>query len=263
MGMNIRVAVLAIIILGLSGIGFGQHTLTSKRLRAVFLRGAAASVGSVFIQISNGTFTGNTGCNIMNGKVNLRGERITFSGLITTKRACTQTSASLESSTLSALATATRYKVISGRVKLYAGNRLVAEFQTQPKPSTATADEPEFPADQLGIEDRKWMLESIGPKAITKTENAPYMIFDTAKSSAGGDTGCNAFGGSYTVTSGSKISITEIISTMRACIEDDRMSLEGRFLDGLRSADRYAIKANKMFLYGRGKLLLTFVGQKK
>jgi len=261
--MNIRVAVLAIIILGLSGFGFGQHTLTSKTLRAVFLREATAPVGSVFIQISNGTFTGNTGCNIMNGKVNLRGERITFSGLITTKRACTQTSASLESSTLSALATATRYKVISGRVKLYAGNRLVAEFQTQPEPSTATADEPEFPADQLGIEDRKWMLESIGPKAITKMENAPYMIFDPAKSSAGGDTGCNAFGGSYTVTSGSKISITEIISTMRACIEDDRMSLEGRFLDGLRSADRYAIKANKMFLYGRGKLLLTFVGQKK
>jgi len=182
MGMDIRVAVLAIIILGLSGIGFGQHTLTSKTLRAVFLPEATAPVGSVFIQISNGTFTGNTGCNIMNGKVNLRGERITFSGLITTKRACTQTSASLESSILSALATATRYKVISGRVKLYAGNRLVAEFQTQPKPSTATADEPEFPADQLGIEDRKWMLESIGPtlvcSAITEDKKFQRALID-------------------------------------------------------------------------------------
>jgi len=59
------------------------------------------------------------------------------------------------------------------------------------------------------------------------------------------------------------ISITEIISTMRACIEDERMDLERGFLDGLRAADRFVIQADKMSLYQRNELLLTFVGRKK
>lgn len=262
MGMKHRLAILAIIILSFAGLAIGQRTLTGKEWHAVYLRGATPPVSSVSIQISNDKFTGNTGCNIMNGKVNIRGASISFSAFITTKRACTQRSASLESSVLSALTSANRYRLISpGRAKLYAGKRLVAEFQTQL--GSSETDEPQYPVDQLGIEDRKWVLDSIGLGTLPKTANPPYIIFDAEKGSAGGDTGCNAFGGSYNVANGSKISITEIISTMRACVEDERMNLERGFLDALRTADRYVIKADKMILYKRNQLLLTFVGQKK
>ena len=262
MGMNHRAAVLTIIILAFAALAFGQGTLRGKTWQAIYLSGAIPPTSSVFLHISSNSFTGNTGCNIMNGKVNIRGQSISFSAIITTKRACTQSSASLESSILSALTSTTRYKVVSpGRAKFFAGKRLVAEFQS--RSTKSDADEPQNPVDQLGIEDRKWMLASIGPNAISKTENPPYIIFDPAKGSAGGDTGCNAFGGTYNVTNGSKISITEIISTMRACIENERMDLERGFLDGLRAADRFVIQADKMSLYQRNELLLTFVGRKK
>jgi heat shock protein HslJ len=50
---------------------------------------------------------------------------------------------------------------------------------------------------------------------------------------------------------------------MRACIEDRRMEIERGFLDGLRTADRYEIRADRLYLYRREKLLLTFQGRKK
>ena len=41
------------------------------------------------------------------------------------------------------------------------------------------------------------------------------------------------------------------------------MNIERDFLDGLRSADRYEVKGDKLMLYRRNKLLLTFTGRKK
>jgi heat shock protein HslJ len=137
---------------------------------------------------------------------------------------------------------------------------LVAELE----PRTVKTDEngSSFPTDQLRLEDRKWILASLNGSAIPKVEQEAFLVFDPAKGSAGGDTSCNAYGGSYKVN-GNKISITQIISTMRACIEDERMNIERGFLDGLRSADRYEIKADELMLYRRNKLMLTFVGRRK
>ncbi len=81
-------------------------------------------------------------------------------------------------------------------------------------------------------------------------------MFNSKKKSAGGNAGCNVFGGDYTATNNT-LKITEIISTMRACIEDDKMSVEREFLDGLRSANRYNIRNGKLFLYRGNVLLLT------
>jgi heat shock protein HslJ len=62
---------------------------------------------------------------------------------------------------------------------------------------------------------------------------------------------------------GRELRITETISTMRACIEDERMQVEREFLDGLRRTDRYEIRVNKLILYQGRNLLLTFEGRKK
>jgi heat shock protein HslJ len=87
-------------------------------------------------------------------------------------------------------------------------------------------------------------------------------VFDKSKNGAGGNTGCNVFGGSYEAD-GKKIAITEIISTMRACVEDDRMSVERELLDGLRDSNRYEIKGGKLYLYAGQRLLLTLQGEDK
>ena len=112
------------------------------------------------------------------------------------------------------------------------------------------------------LDSRKWMLESIAGEPISSVGKDAFIVFDPVKRSAGGNTSCNVFGGSYT-TKGDKLKITETISTMRACIEDERMNIERGFLDGVRDVDRFQIKGDKLFLY-RGKTeLLAFTGVDK
>lgn len=89
-----------------------------------------------------------------------------------------------------------------------------------------------------------------------------FIVFDIDIGSAGGNTSCNVFGGNYEANGG-KFRHFQAISTMRACIEDNRMSVERGMFDGLRKADRYAIFENRLALYNGGQELLTFIGTEK
>jgi heat shock protein HslJ len=50
---------------------------------------------------------------------------------------------------------------------------------------------------------------------------------------------------------------------MRACVEDNKMSVEREMLDGLRAARKYEIRDDRLYLYRGSELLLTFRGEDK
>ena len=106
------------------------------------------------------------------------------------------------------------------------------------------------------------MLESIRDRKTFAPIKGAFINFDAAKGSAGGNSGCNVFGGEYTVN-GEKIAITDVVSTMRACIEDDKMAVERDLFDGLRTANRFEISDGRLRLYRGRTLLLTFRGERK
>ncbi|MDI1241343.1 MAG: META domain-containing protein, partial [bacterium] len=88
-----------------------------------------------------------------------------------------------------------------------------------------------------------------------------FINFDSSKRSVGGNTGCNVFGGSY-AASRNTISMKDLISTMRAFAEGGKMQTERELLDGLRRADTFGITSdNRLKLYDKGRLLLTFRGE--
>jgi heat shock protein HslJ len=116
--------------------------------------------------------------------------------------------------------------------------------------------------DRWELEDRKWVLEQIRGRQTLVALPKAFLNFDERKGSAGGDTSCNVFGGSYR-TSGETIAFTDIIGTMRACVEDDRMSVERDFMDGLRAANRYEIRNGRLYLFKGKQILLTFRGDNK
>ena len=60
-----------------------------------------------------------------------------------------------------------------------------------------------------------------------------------------------------------RVARAEIVSTMRACVEDDRMTIEREFFEGLRTANRFEIKDERLFLYRGKELLLTLRGEAK
>lgn len=114
----------------------------------------------------------------------------------------------------------------------------------------------------ISLEDRRWTLDSIGGKPVSEIGRTAFLNFDKAKQSAGGDTSCNVFGGNYT-TKGSTLKFSGLFSTMMACLEDDRMTIERDYLDALEKVNRYEIANGKLMLFQDKRLLLTMKGERK
>ena len=84
------------------------------------------------------------------------------------------------------------------------------------------------------------------------TGKTAFISFNKEKQSAGGNGGCNTFGGKL-VIKGNHIGITEMISTQMYC--EGVQQTENDFFSSLRKANRFEIKNNSLFLY-QDKLLL-------
>jgi heat shock protein HslJ len=88
----------------------------------------------------------------------------------------------------------------------------------------------------------------------------PHLVFSRSDNvdRVGGATGCNSMGGTYEVE-GDRIRFSELFSTKMACVEDDRMSQEARFLGALQLADRYAISGDTLTLVAGAEVVAKFV----
>lgn len=251
----------AIIVLGVGSVFADPSELKGKQWTLTYASGRQVTSALAYFEIDrNGQrFTGSTGCNRMFGTVEVKNQRIDFSNIGTTKMMCKLPAGSVsEFAFLNALGKADKYAQ-NGNV-LYVfdrGGRTILRFKRLVK----QAPEP-LPVDDIRLEDKKWVLESIKGRQYFVPIKGVFLSFDAAKDGVGGNSGCNVFGGSYKVR-GSKIEITDVISTMRACVEDGKMAVEREFFDGLRSSDRYEIKDGRLFLYKGRQLTLTLRGEAK
>jgi heat shock protein HslJ len=161
----------------------------------------------------------------------------------------------LENEFIRTLERVTSYQLDGSVLKLFNGRRVLAQFKTDHKSDNND--------NQNGrLDQKKWILDNVKGSPIPKVRETAFISFDSRKKSAGGNTSCNGFGGSYE-TKGSRLRIFEIIHTMRACIEDERMNVEGGMLQGLQDTNRYEIRGNRLYLYKGRELLLEFHGEKK
>ena len=227
----------------------------SRKWELVELNGQRIAESKAFIEINDNEtrVTGNAGCNRLTGKVAVIGKRIEFSEIATTKMFCSDRNAMRqETAFVRALEAAKRYRQAGNTLELVDRSRTVAKF-TAARESGGNASR---------LDDKKWVLESIAGRKTFKALPYAFLNFDSKKGSVGGNTSCNVFGGEYTAN-GKRLSVTDVISTMRACVEDDRMSVEREFLDGLRSADRYDIEDGRLTLYSAKRVVLSFRGEAK
>lgn len=237
----------------------GRQDLSNRRWELTEINGQRVYSSKAFLEIerAENRFTGNAGCNRMFGSVSINGRNIDFGGVGTTKMFCSERGVmKLEADFTRALERVTRFERNGNNLSLYARNRLVLKFK-----GTNTKPDPDENAN-IRLENRKWILESIRGRALPKVETEAFINFDKARGGAGGNTSCNVFGGNYTV-SGETFRFSQGISTMRACIEDERMNVERGFLDGLREANRFEIAGRKLNLYRNRVLLLTFRAENK
>lgn len=245
------------IVLTVSAVAFGQNqTLAETEWKLVQANGIAVTNSAAAIKFdANSTrFTGSTGCNQMFGSMTVRGRSIDFQGIGATKRACKLMAGNVaESVFLKALEETTRFSQTNGTLRLMdpRGRTILRFARVQAVKPTSSR-----------LQDRKWVLEQIKNQETFAPPPYAFVNFDAKKKSVGGDSGCNFFGGNY-YAGGSSISITKVISTMRACIEDNKMSVQGELFEGLRLARKYEIRDGRLFLYRGNESLLTFRGEEK
>lgn len=239
---------------------FRSESFDARRWKAVELSSIKVSSERAFLEFapSEKRFTGNAGCNRMFGRFETNGTRIKFFGIGQTRALCVQADVmKLERNFIRALQQATRFTQTSDSLLLYAGNNLLVKFSGSTNKISGNQN-----ANSMTLENKKWILTATVAKSELKLQNPPFLVFDVERGSVGGETGCNAFGGSYK-TDGKNINITNIISTFRACLEEERMSVEREFLRSLQKINRYEMRAETLNLYQGDNLLLTFDAREK
>lgn len=192
--------------------------------------------------------SGNAGCNHFFGGIKTEENSIKFSAVGSTRMMCVDKMED-EKEFLSALSGVESYKVQGGKLTLFTESTAALTFEKQDD------------ADQnIGLESKKWLLQAIKGENIGEIETEAFIRFNSSEKSVGGNTSCNVFGGTAEWSDG-KFSFIQGISTLRACIEDDRINIERSLFDGLNNADRYVLKGNELELYRGEDLLLSFVAE--
>jgi heat shock protein HslJ len=196
--------------------------------------------------------SGNASCNRMFGGVRIGRGTMRFSGIGTTRMFC-EGLMDAERDFLEAMQSVTRFRQRGDSLTLYAGNRAVLKF------SGTAIEADNMSMGSMALERRKWLLESIKGQQIGTTQYQPFIVFRGPDEGAGGNTSCNVFGGNYTATKG-EFKLSMPIQTLRACIEDDSMSIERGMLDGLQQANRFEVFEDRLTLYRGSEVLLVFRG---
>jgi len=111
----------------------------------------------------------------------------------------------------------------------------------------------------VSLYETKWSLKKIhtGNNVPDMPANA-FIRFDQEKKRAGGNGGCNTFGGSLVVIN-NLISISTIFSTKMFC--EETQQAEDAFFKQLEKVNRFEIKGKTLMLYRDKELLLEFVSE--
>ena len=119
------------------------------------------------------------------------------------------------------------------------------------------------PSAASGLANTAWKLESLGPKGseVPVLDGYPITLTFEDESKVGGSSGCNSYGGQYTVKDGA-LSFSQIVSTMVACVDQAAMQQETDFHAALNSAGSYQLDGDHLTIeYGGGQAVLNFVKQ--
>lgn len=117
--------------------------------------------------------------------------------------------------------------------------------------------EPAYSGEAMALAGTEWRLVAFGEEQIVQYDPAvtTVNIIFGEDGSVSGTSGCNQYGGSYTLE-GDTLGFGPLMSTLMAC-EEPAMSVEAAYLDALGSASTFTIRGNMLeIVYAAG--LLTF-----
>ncbi len=108
-----------------------------------------------------------------------------------------------------------------------------------------------FPLLQPALGGTKWVLTAMGEdgdlKPALAIKDVTLHFSDTG--SVNGSGGCNSYSGKYESTTKGKLEVSDIMSTMMACIQPGLMEQEHTFLDALDEAESYIVASGELRIF--------------
>jgi len=109
-------------------------------------------------------------------------------------------------------------------------------------------------ADHADLGESQWKLMSIGETPVNLGERAT-LKFDEKENKISGVAACNSFSGGYEMIR-KAITFEQLVTTKKYC--EGKMDEENQIITGLQSVTRYDVKANMLYFYNKGQLVLTY-----
>lgn len=190
----------------------------------------------------NGRAGGSGGCNSYSGSYTAEGDAIRFGQMVSTLMACAEEVMQQERAYLNALQAAARYELADDTLVIRYGDGEQLVFKR---------------LDPLA--GSQWQLASFGaPDAVwPPSEGSVITLAFDDDGRVAGSSGCNSYGGSYTLTS-ETIQFSQLFSTKRACPDTVLMEQEARYLMILGSASRYSLADDQLTIVTNGGGRLVF-----
>jgi heat shock protein HslJ len=118
----------------------------------------------------------------------------------------------------------------------------------------------DFSTGQQALAGSEWHLVGMGPvgSGSLPVPNAPVTIKFGNDGRISGSGGCNSYGGNYRVQ-GNRLTLSQVFSTKRACIDANANKQESQYFAALESASRFRLNRKQLTIYyGAGQNALDF-----
>jgi heat shock protein HslJ len=117
------------------------------------------------------------------------------------------------------------------------------------------------PGGASPLEGTTWRLVELGGRpARPAGTDAPNLHLDGAQKRAGGNTGCNSFGGGYELN-GESLRFGSLVSTKRACTDEALNAQEAAYLGALDSTRTWRITGDTLVFSGESGVVARFASQ--
>ncbi len=199
--------------------------------------GSVAATGDATMAFAaDGTFTGNTGCNVLDGTYTTSGDALTVTPGPMTERACVEPAGQAQ------------------EAALVTGLPLVATFAIEGEQLNLTDADGNalfaFTAGETGLEGTSWTVTGVndGREALVGTPDGAGLTLEfDVDGTVGGNDGCNSFSGPAT-TEGDTLTISDgLAGTLIGC-EPAVSALAEQYLTALQTTATFEISGSTLTL---------------